>query len=182
MLKFFVIENTVEEMNRQQGFTLNELVITTALITLVTAIGVPSMSNLVQGDRLTSQINSLVSHLALARSQAMTLQTPVTVCASSNQSSCSSGDWSTGWVVFVDTDGDGNFSAGDELLRAREALDGTSELNSSLGARVDFDDRGFSPNSAGRFSLCDERGVEHMKSISISQTGRVRKGGSTSCN
>ena len=169
-------------MNGQHGFTLNELLITTALITLVTAIGVPSMSTMVHGDRLTGQINSLVSHLALARSQAMTLQTPVTVCASSNQSSCSSADWASGWVVFVDADADGNFSPGDELLRAQAALDGTSTLNSSLGARVDFDDRGFSPNSAGRFSLCDERGPEYMKSISISQTGRVRKGGSTSCN
>lgn len=168
-------------MNKQSGFTLNELVITTALISIVTAVGVPSMTTLVQSDRLTTQINSLVGHLALARSQAITLQVPVTVCASSDQLSCSSADWTTGWVVFVDVDASGNFSAGDELLRAQEALEGTSQLTSSLGPRVVFDDRGFAPASAGSFSLCDERGVEYLKSISISQTGRVRKGGSASC-
>jgi len=168
-------------MDKQSGFTLTELFITTALVAMVTAIGVPSMASFVNGDRLTTQINSLVGHLALARSQAMTLQSPVTVCASSDQQTCSSSDWSTGWVVFVDADSSGNFSPGDELLRAHEALEGTSQLTSSLGSRVVFDDRGFSPDTTGNFSLCDERGVEYLKSISISQTGRVRKGGSASC-
>ncbi len=168
-------------MDKQGGFTLNELFITTALIALVSMIGIPSMSAMVSNDRLTTQINTLVGHLALARSQAVTLQTPVTVCASSDLQSCSSVDWSQGWVVFVDADASGDFSPGDELLRAQEALEGSSQLSSSLGAQVVFDDRGFSPNTAGSFSLCDERGVEHLKSISISQTGRVRKGGSSTC-
>jgi len=168
-------------MDKQSGFTLTELFVTTALIALVTAIGVPSMASFINGDRLTTQINSLVGHLALARSQAITLQSPVTVCASSDQQSCSSTDWSTGWVVFVDADASGNFSVGDELLRAQAALEGTSQLSSTLGTRVVFDDRGFSPDTAGSFSLCDERGVEFLRSISISQTGRVRQGGSASC-
>jgi len=168
-------------MNRQTGFTLNELIITTALVAIVTAFGVPSMSEFVKGDRLTTQINSLVSHLALARSQAVTQQLPVTVCASSDLASCSSNDWSTGWVVFVDADASGGFSPGDELLRVQQPLEGTSKLSSSLGSRVVFDDRGFTPGIAGSFSLCDERGVEHLKAISISQTGRVRRGGSASC-
>ena len=120
-------------MNKQNGFTLNELFITTALISIVAVIGVPSMSNFVNDDRLTTQINSLVGHLALARSQAITLQEPVTVCASSNQQSCSSTDWTSGWVVFVDADASGDFSLGDELLRVREPLEGSSQLSSSLG-------------------------------------------------
>lgn len=168
-------------MDKQSGFTLNEVFITTALIALVTAIGVPSMASFVNGDRLTTQINSLVGDLALARSQAITLQSPVTVCASSDQKACSSNDWSTGWIVFVDADASGNMSVGDDLLRARQPLEGTSQLSSNLGTRVIFDDRGFSPSTAGIFSLCDERGVDYLKSISISQTGRVRQGGGVSC-
>ena len=168
-------------MDKQTGFTLNELVITTALVAIVTAIGVPSMSEFVKGDRLTTQINSLVSHLALARSQAVTQHLPVTLCASSDLASCSSNDWSTGWIVFVDADASGGFSVGDEMLRVREPLQGTSNLTSSLGSRVVFDDRGFTPGIAGSFSLCDDRGAAHLKAITISQTGRVRRGGSASC-
>ena len=83
--------------------------------------------------------------------------------------------------MFVDVDASGGFTAGDELLRAQEALGGSSTLVSGAGAVVTYDNRGFAPDSTGSFSLCDDRGAAHIKSISISNTGRVRQGGSSSC-
>ena len=168
-------------MNKQQGFTLSEMLITAAMISIVTAIGVPSMSDFIKNDRLTTQINTLVGHLALARSQAVTLQLPVVVCASNDLATCSSNDWADGWIVFIDSDVSGGVSPGDEVLRAQEALGVNNTLSSTTGSAVTFDDRGFAPGAAGSFSLCDERGVDHLKSVTISITGRVRQGGSTSC-
>ena len=168
-------------MNNQNGFTLGELLITTALISIVTAIGVPSMSDFIKNDRLSTQINTLVGHLSLARSQAVTLAQPVSVCASSDLATCSSNDWANGWLVYVDADNSGDVSTGDELLRVHEALPGNSTLSSTAGSAITFDGRGFVPGIVGSFSLCDDRGVEHLKSITISNTGRVRRGGSASC-
>ena len=110
----------------QNGFSLIELLLTTALISIVTAIGVPSMSDFIKNDRLSTQINTLVGHLSLARSQAVTLAQPVSVCASSDLATCSSDDWANGWLVYVDADSSGDFSTGDELLRVHEALPGNS--------------------------------------------------------
>ena len=169
-------------MKNQTGFTLGELLITTALVSIVTAIGVPSMSDFIKNERLITQINTLVGHLSLARSQAVTLRQPVTVCASSDLATCSSNDWASGWLVYVDADASGDVSTGDELLRVHEALPADSSLSSTAGSAITFDDRGFAPGAAGSFSLCDERGVEHLKSITISMTGRVRRGGSSSCS
>jgi type IV fimbrial biogenesis protein FimT len=168
-------------MDRQKGFTLGELLVTTALISIVTVIGVPSMSDFIKNDRLITQMNALVGHLSLARSQAVTLAQPVMVCASSDLSTCSSNDWAEGWIVYVDADASGDVSNGDEILRAHEALPGNSTLSSTAGSAITFDDRGFAPGTAGSFSLCDDRGAEHLKSITISATGRVRRGGSASC-
>ena len=168
-------------MKNQSGYTLTEILVTLSMIMIVTAIGVPSMSDFIKNDRLTTQINTLVGHLALARSQAVTLQLPVTVCASSDLATCSSNDWATGWIVFVDSDASGGVSIGDELLRAQQALEGNASLSSTTGSSVTFDDRGFAPGAAGSFSLCDDRGVEYLKSITISITGRVRQGGSSTC-
>ena len=168
-------------MKNQSGYTLTEILITLAMISIVTAIGVPSMSDFIKNDRLTTQINTLVGHLALARSQAVTLQLPVTVCASSDLTTCSSNDWATGWIVFVDSDASGGVSPGDELLRSQQALEGNSNLSSTVGSSVTFDDRGFAPGAAGSFSLCDDRGSAHLKSITISITGRVRQGGGSTC-
>lgn len=168
-------------MKYQHGYTLTEVLVSLALVSIVTAVGAPSMSGFIKNDRLTTQINILVGHLALARSQAVTLQLPVTVCASNDLATCSSNDWADGWIVFVDSDASGGVTAGDEVLRAQEALGENNTLSSSTGSAVTFDDRGFAPAAAGSFSLCDERGVDYLRSITISNTGRVRQGGSTSC-
>ncbi len=168
-------------MKKNSGFTLVEALITTALIAIVMAIGVPSMSEFIKNDRLSTQINTLVGHLALARSTAVSRHQQVIICASNDQATCSSADWADGWIVFVDADASGGFTAGDELLRAQEALTGNNTLVSSAGTVVTYDNRGFAPASTGSFALCDDRGAPHMKSITISNTGRVRRGGGASC-
>jgi type IV fimbrial biogenesis protein FimT len=168
-------------MKKNSGFTLLELMITMTLVALVMAIGIPSMRDFIKNDRLVTQINTMVGHLAYARSEAVTRHQPVILCASSNQTSCSSNDWADGWILFVDSDNNSDFSAGEAMLRQHQALSGGVTFTSSVGSVVTYDERGFAPNSIGTFSLCDDRGTANMKSISISATGRVRQGGSTSC-
>jgi len=168
-------------MKKNSGFTLIEALITAGLVAIVMAIGLPSMSAFVKNDRLVAQINTLVGHLAYARSEAVLRHQTVIVCASSNQTSCSSNNWADGWIAFVDSDNNSDFSAGEDMLRAQQPLTGDNTLINSVGASIVYDERGFAPNSTGSFSLCDDRGASYMKSITISNTGRVRKGGSSSC-
>ena len=168
-------------MKKNSGYTLLEILIVTALVSILMAIGVPAMGDFIKNDRLTTQINTMVGHLAYARSEAVLRLQSVIICASDNQASCSSNNWADGWIVFVDTDNNNDFSAGEEMLRVKQALEGGNTLINSTGSSVEYDLRGFAPNSIGSFSLCDNRGATHMKSISISVTGRVRRGGSVSC-
>jgi type IV fimbrial biogenesis protein FimT len=168
-------------MKKNSGFTLLELVITVALVAIVMAIGIPSVTNLIKNDRLSTQINILVGHLAYARSEAVLRNQPVILCASGTMSSCSSNNWADGWIVFIDADLNSDVSAGETILRVQQPLTSGNTLVNSTGSAVVYDSRGFSPNSTGSFSLCDDRGASYIKSITISNTGRVRKGGSSSC-
>ena len=168
-------------MKKNSGYTLLEILITTAIVVIVMSIGIPSMSNFIKNDRLSTQINAMVGHLAYARSEAVLRHQSVIVCASDDESSCSSNNWADGWIVFVDADNSNDFSAGDEMLRVKQPLKGGNTLINSAGNNVEYDIRGFAPNSISSFSLCDDRGATHIKSISISVTGRVRRGGSVSC-
>jgi type IV fimbrial biogenesis protein FimT len=145
------------------------------------AIGVPSMRDFIKNDRLVTQINTLVGHLAYARSEAALRHQSVVICASDTQTSCSTANWASGWIIFVDSNNDSNFSAGEDMLRVVEELSGDNTLTSTVGSIVTYDKRGFAPNSVGSFTLCDDRGNAHMKSISISTTGRVKQGGGGSC-
>ncbi|MCH8537167.1 MAG: GspH/FimT family pseudopilin [Alkalimonas sp.] len=87
--------------NRTRGFTLIELMVTVAVLVIVLTVAVPSFTNLINGNRLTSQANELLSAMTLARSEAIRLNRNVIFCHSSDSSSCSEpagGEWA-GWIV-----------------------------------------------------------------------------------
>ena len=106
------------------------------------------------------------------------------MCVSSNTVSCTGGnDWEDGWIIYVDLDSDGNFTAGEEILRAQQPLEGENTLSSGgIGTQVTYDYRGFIDAALiGTFSLCDDRGATYGKAVSISPTGPVRSGGNVAC-
>ncbi|EQM78346.1 GspH/FimT family pseudopilin [Stutzerimonas stutzeri] len=61
------------------GFTLIELMITLALLTIVVAIAVPNFTFLIQKTRLQSKAEELVGFLQFARSQAVTQRTTAAI-------------------------------------------------------------------------------------------------------
>ncbi len=171
-------------MKKNSGYTLLEILVTVAIVSIVMAIGVPSMSAFIQNDRLTTQINQLVGHLAYARSEAVTRSQQVGVCVSNNTTSCTNGNnWEEGWIIYVDTSANGVFDVGEPVLRAQQALEGGNTMKpQTIGTQVVYDYRGFAAaGSAGSFSLCDSRGSAHGKAIAISNTGRVRKENTVTC-
>ncbi len=169
-------------MKKDSGFTLIELLMVVVMIALLTAFGLPAMGDFVKNNRLTTQINTLVGHLAHARSEAVLRSVPVGLCASSNMTSCLGTNWAAGWIMFVDTDRNTSWTAGEEILQVKQLLAGSNTLTSSVaGGTFSYDSRGFSASGTATFSLCDDRGVPYMKSISISNTGRVRQGGAVAC-
>jgi type IV fimbrial biogenesis protein FimT len=173
-------------MKKNSGFTLLELAITVAVISIVMAIAIPSMSTFAQNDRLTTNINTLIGHLAYARSEAVKRSQQVSLCVSNDSGttnpSCAGSDWHEGWIVYVDADGSNSFSAGEEVLRAQQALEGSNTLATGIGTTVIYDYRGYVKTaSIGSFLLCDGRSGPHGKTITISTTGRVRLQDKSTC-
>jgi type IV fimbrial biogenesis protein FimT len=169
-------------MKKNSGFTLLELLITVALVSIVMAIAIPSMSTFNQNDRLTTNINALIGHMALARSEAVKRSQQVSICVSNDTATCTGGsDWEDGWIIYIDADGSGTFDASEEVLRAQQALGGSQTLTpTTIASQVTYDYRGFA-TSTGSFQLCDNRTGPHGKTIRISNTGRVRLEDGSTC-
>lgn len=109
------------------GFTIIEAVVTIAILAILTAIAVPSMTALVASNRLSTSANETLSAMMLARSEALRTARRVVVCKSSDSSNCSAGaSWTDGWIVFVDEDSSGTRNGTETVLRAGGAAKGVS--------------------------------------------------------
>ena len=56
-------------MKKNSGFTLLELIMVMALIAVVMSFAIPSMQSFTQNNRLTTNINVLIGHLAYERAK-----------------------------------------------------------------------------------------------------------------
>lgn len=87
------------------GFTLVELMVTLSILAILSTLAAPSFLQTIASSRLTSATNDLYASLVQARADAVRQGKRVTVCVSSNGSSCDAGTvtWSLGWISFTDT-------------------------------------------------------------------------------
>ena len=103
---------------RAAGVTLLELMVVVAVAAVLLGIAVPSFVGMTQTNRVAGEINALSGDLQFARAEAIKEGLPVTICTSSNGSSCQgSSSWSKGWIVFSDLNGTQTVDTGDVVLR-----------------------------------------------------------------
>jgi type IV fimbrial biogenesis protein FimT len=161
-------------MNSNSGFTLIELAVVLAIAAILAAIAIPNFSSLIQNSRLTTQANELAGTFSYARSEAIKRGGNVTVCASTNQATCTgTTDWAGGWIAFADPDNSATFTAGDTLLRVSGPLQGGSTLTGSATS-VQYTASGLPLTGVGGYTLTVPGCTGNEKRIiNISATGSV---------
>ena len=161
---------------KTQGFTLIELMIALVIGTILVMLAAPSFNKAVSSNLVTTQANNLVSSLNLARSEAVKQSRNVTICASTNETSCSAANiWTAGWIVFVDTDADTTVDAGDTIIRVQQAFRGATVLTPATTAPVQFNSQGLA-NTALTFTLTPggcNTGNPGVRVVTIGATGRA---------
>ncbi len=163
-----------------RGFTLLELMVTLLIVSILAGIAAPSMSNLISQSRLAAARDSLANAIILARSEAVFSKQPVTICASTNQSSCSGdGDWDSGWIIFTDEAPTGSIEGDDALI---DVSYGSGNVLIGAGDDVDaitFLATGMRDIAGGAnvitIGVCDHAGNEGIegKALSVGLTGSL---------
>lgn len=168
---------------RQRGFTLIELMVVTAVATVLLAFGIPSMTALMNSNKLTDATNALMSSMRLARSEAFKRNGRVVLCKSTDGVSCAtSGGWEQGWLVFHDANGDGQHDQEETVIERGNPLPASLRLtgNSTVGRYVSFVASGSTRMMGGGFqagtlTVCNqslERG--EARQIVLNAVGRPR--------
>lgn len=164
-------------MGKERGYTLVGLLTAVALLALLSAGGAPVFADLAHQARFDTATDRLHRAIRFTRHAAVTRGTPVVMAASG-------ADWRRGWLIFVDSNADGEPQAAEPRLRHAGALPPaiTAAANTGIGEALHYQPDGGTRRPSGSlqmgtFALCQRdaqgRPIGH-RSIIINASGRAR--------
>jgi prepilin-type N-terminal cleavage/methylation domain-containing protein len=121
-------------MKNDRGFTLIELMTAILVLGILLGFAIPNFREMTRNNRIAAAQNSLLTALNLARNEALHRNVTVSICASTDGSTCASDvtDWKNGWLVFTDTAGTvGSVDSDDEILQRWGPVEGDTTLAGS---------------------------------------------------
>ena len=151
-----------------------------AVITISLQTGISSFTRLAQENTQTSLSNSFLTVVQFARNSALTKRQYVTLCASSDNTSCNTTAWEDGWIIFLDTDFDQVLDVGEDILQRSLNFSADHSLRRAESATpstylssLQFLPSGFVLSTAS-FTLCDARGANAARGINLNLSGQTR--------
>jgi type IV fimbrial biogenesis protein FimT len=145
------------------GFTLIELLVTISIAAILAVLAVPTFNSIALSSKLNSIASSFMTSAQVARSEAIKRNSTVTLCASSDGTTCS-GSWQNGWVVL----------AGTSVISSQAALPSGYLMSDSGGlTSIVFQPTGVGATMAN-LTLCRSAPTpgDQKRTIQISATGR----------
>lgn len=168
----------------QSGFTLIEFMVVIAIAAVLLTVGIPSMKYLIERNAVNGHVSMLIGDVTLARSEAIKRNAPVIMCVSvgadtsSTPDCAASGDWKSGWLVFVHRGSGSSFApnSGDVLLRAQGALSDSGGITQTGTGVLVFRNTGLLSSGASTITFKSaSQATNQQQRVCISMTGRTRR-------
>jgi len=103
---------TAPPPRRTHGFSLIELMVVIAIAAIISGLAAPSFTRMLNANRIQTSASALQSDMSYARTEAVRRGAWVSICPSSNQTSCdTTNTWQNGWIVFYDAIGNGVYDS-----------------------------------------------------------------------
>jgi type IV fimbrial biogenesis protein FimT len=168
--------NTNGIQRAQAGFNLIELMVVLLIAAVISAMGGPILAATTERNRLRTQADRILTTLNLTRSEAVKRNQAVSVCRSSDGTSCT-GNWEDGWIVFTNADGDNTVDAGiDTVVRVYAGLKAGHTLGGTLNtdALTYFGDGSFAGGASSIHLCAADADINQGWSLLLNKVGRPR--------
>ena len=156
-----------------RGFTLLELMVALAVLSLLLALGAPAFGSLLDDQRMNSSAASLLHSVHYARTEAVRRNRHITLTPVD-------GDWNNGWLIFIDRNHDGLYDPGEVLLQAEyPARSQRLHANANVATYLRYNAQGESELlnggfQSGTFSFCPRQAGREGRRLIINRVGRAR--------
>ena len=152
------------------GFTLIEMSVAIAIVAILSGLGAVSFGGVAAKSRVTGEANDLLIAVEVARAEATKRGRRVTVLPAG-------GDWTAGWTVFADLNGNRQVDPGEPVILSHPPMKSTTRITTNTTpGYLAFGASGMPQQYNGGFlaatlALCDGG---NGKSIVIAKSGRPR--------
>lgn len=163
-----------------KGYTLLEIMIAIAIAGILMTVGIPGLTSFIKNNRILAETNGMMIAIKTARSEAMARRTSVTVCRSSDIVNCDgAGD---NFIAFSDGNVANIVDGADVIIYSTTIDSNNLTLSYSGGASIQFNSRGTAIGSSGTITVCDDRGDDYRRGITIEPIGRSKPAAGGSLN
>lgn len=166
--------------HQHKGFTLIEALTSLAIASILVTAAVPALQDFIIRNRMSTEVNSFIGSLYLARSEAVKRLQNVNICAVDASGNCdaSQTDWAHGWKVYYI-----NLATGNPVtLQQNPALPSRFTVNANQSAFA-YDPTGklTSATANGTYIFCDTGNIAQPRDVIVSSEGRVRARVASDC-
>jgi len=185
--------------NKNKGFTLIEMMVVLAIVVIVITLSTP-VSNLYRKNRITTQVQDFIGALNIARSEAISRATTMSICIPEYMPKEPDGtpvldpstgepielrcmpntggttSWAGGWMVFQDANENCNIDAnlGEEIISEHSPISQGYSLNVPAINCIKYTSAGIAPGTNAVWTMCDPTKSTRLKrGIRIRVSGRA---------
>ena len=162
---------------QKKGFTLVELIVTLAVLAIMTSIALPYFHETMAKQEIKNITHKLISSIQLAKSHAAIQHTNVVICPSQNKVNCQASHWNSGFIVFLDVNKNRQVDTEEKIIdtQSTELKYGNLDWRGTLRIpSLTFQASNGLPNgSNGSFYYCSTYQPTHYK-ILLSRMGHTR--------
>lgn len=157
----------------QCGVTLIEQIMVVVIVSVLTAVAMPSLVRLLRRNQVQVAQMDFFSALQHARGMAVTTGKSVLFCPSHDGMRCSGETrWESGWLIAHDRDRDGQPDA--TPLRTKIGYTGITILGDSSRRLVRFRSDGSASGTTNTLRFCSRGQPDQTLLVVISNVGRIR--------
>lgn len=158
---------------QHKGFTITELLVTIAVLGILSAVALPSLNEFMVNSRVDNEISQIQRLVLTTRNTAISMEQNVTLCPLATNSTCGN-NWQGELTVFIDLDNDNIYEPlnNETIIRVKPAAR-TGDTLIYPQSRISFAPTGQLTGALnGNFTYCPKDHLWLSRALLVTRTGR----------